>query len=209
MVLLAPYLPLLFMGEEYAEEAPFLYFVSHTDQDLVAAVQEGRKAEFRAFHSGRELPDPQAVETFRASKLHWDERDRDRHRLLLAFHQRLLELRRAIPHVVSKKNLMVESLTQQKVMLWHRRHEWGEVSGLMNFDTASQEVSLPLSQRTWTKILDSADPKWGGPGEALLTTVAGRQHVTMAPRSMAVFQAGSAVVIEERAAAQVAVAVGE
>lgn len=209
VVLLAPYLPLLFMGEEYGEETPFLYFVSHTDPDLVAAVREGRKTEFEAFQRNQECPDPQAPETFLQSQLRWDERNRDRHHLLLAFHRQLLEVRRAIPHVVSKRNLLVESLTGQKVMLWHRRHEWGEVSGLMNFNTASQEVALPLSQRTWTKILDSADPKWGGPGQAMQTTVTGRQHVTMSGRSIAVFQAGSAVVIEERAAAQAAVAVGE
>ena len=209
MVLLSPYLPLLFMGEEYAEDAPFLYFVSHEDQELVAAVREGRKAEFAAFRGNQEPPDPQAPETFRASKLQWDRRERDRHRTMLAFYRQLLELRQAIPHVVSKRNLMVESLTRQKVMLWHRRHEWGEVSGLMNFDTDPQEVSLPMSQRTWVKILDSADPKWDGPGAGSLTTVAGRPQATLPPRSIAVFQAGSAVVAQERAAAQATMAVVE
>lgn len=208
-LLLSPYIPLLFMGEEYAEETPFLYFVSHTDQELVAAVRAGRKTEFRAFQWNQECLDPQAVETFRASKLQWDARHRDRHRLMLAFYKHLLELRRAIPHTVSKKNLMVESLTQQKVMIWHRRHEWGEVSGLMNFDAQPQEVSLPVSQRIWVKILDSSDPNWGGPGGALPSTVPGRQRVTLPPKSIAVFQAGSAVVAEERMAAQATVAVEE
>jgi maltooligosyltrehalose trehalohydrolase len=201
-VLLSPYLPLLFMGEEYAEEAPFLYFVSHEAPELVAAVCDGRKAEFAAFQGGQECPDPQAPETFRASKLQWNLRDRDRHRVMLAFYRQLLELRQAIPHVVSKRNLMVEGLTRQKVMLWHRRHEWGEVAGLMNFDVDPQEVSLPVSQRTWVKILDSADPKWDGPGPGSLTTVAGRPRATLPPKSIAVFQAGSAVVAQERAAAQ-------
>ncbi len=50
-VLVSPYLPMLFMGEEYAEPNPFLYFVSHTDPDLVEAVRKGRKAEFAAFHA--------------------------------------------------------------------------------------------------------------------------------------------------------------
>jgi maltooligosyltrehalose trehalohydrolase len=200
--LLSPYLPLLFMGEEYAESAPFLYFVSHTDPDLVAAVREGRKAEFQAFQWDQACPDPQALETFQASKLRWDERDHDRHRIMLAFYRSVLELRRGIPHVVSKKNLTVEAFPGQRTMLWHRRHEWGEVSGLMNFDATPQEVSLPLSQRTWVKILDSADPKWDGPGAALLTTVDGRQRVMMPPKSIAVFQAGSSVLAEEEMAAE-------
>ncbi len=97
---------------------------------------------------------------------------------------------------------MVESLTRQKVMLWHRRHEWGEVAGLMNFDVDPHEVSLPVSQRIWVKILDSADPKWDGPGAGSLAMVAGRPRATLPPKSIAVFQAGSAVVAQERAAAQ-------
>jgi maltooligosyltrehalose trehalohydrolase len=111
---------------------------------------------------------------------------------MLAFYRHLLELRWSIPHVVSKRNLMVEALPRQKVMIWHRRHEWGQVSGLLNFAAEPQEVPLPLSQRTWVKILDSADPKWDGPGAAQLAMVAGRQRVTMPPRSIAVFQAESA-----------------
>ena len=221
-VLLSPYLPLLFMGEEYAENTPFLYFVSHEGQELVAAVREGRRAEFEAFQwkgtpnakdrvwdPNQECPDPQAVETFRASKLQWEKRDHDRHRIMLAFYRQLLELRRGIPYVVSKRNLMVESLTQQKVLIWHRRHEWGEVSGLMNLDAESQEVSLPVSQRTWAKVLDSADPKWDGPGAMQITAGAGRQQVTLPPRSIAVFQAGSSVVAQERAAARATVSAVE
>ncbi len=207
--LLSPYLPLLFMGEEYAEEAPFLYFVSHTDDELVAAVRAGRAAEFEAFQWNRPCPDPQAPETFRESALHWDQRTGDRHRILLGFYKRLLELRRGIPHVVSKKNLVVEGLPRQKVMLWHRRHEWGEVSGLMNFDTNPQKVSLPVSQRVWVKLLDSADPKWEGPGAMRTETAAKRQRVIMPPRSIAVFQAGSSVVAGERMAAQAALAAVE
>ena len=208
-VLLSPYIPLLFMGEEYAEETPFLYFVSHTDPELIAAVCQGRRAEFEAFHQDQSCPDPQAVETFEASKLKWEKRDYGRHRVLLAFYSQLLELRRSIPHLVSKRTLTVEYLPEEKVLTWHRRHEWGEVSGLMNFDPQPREVSLPVSQRTWAKILDSADPKWDGPGAMGMGTAAGRQWVTMPPKSVAIFQAGSSVAVQEQATAQAAVAAME
>lgn len=56
------------MGEEYGEIAPFHYFISHTDPLLVKAVQEGRKKEF-SFEDPNTLPDPQAEQTFLASKL--------------------------------------------------------------------------------------------------------------------------------------------
>ncbi|MBE0556970.1 MAG: malto-oligosyltrehalose trehalohydrolase, partial [Proteobacteria bacterium] len=62
--LLSPYIPLLFMGEEYAEERPFLYFVSHTDEALIEAVRKGRREEFAGFQWDSNLPDPQDPETF-------------------------------------------------------------------------------------------------------------------------------------------------
>ena len=71
-VMVSPYLPMLFMGEEWSEPHPFLYFVSHTDPDLAEAVRKGRKAEFEAFHAAGEAPDPMAAETFEDSKLQWN-----------------------------------------------------------------------------------------------------------------------------------------
>jgi maltooligosyltrehalose trehalohydrolase len=70
-VLVSPFLPMLFMGEEYGETNPFLYFVSHTDPNLIEAVRKGRSEEFAAFHANGEAPDPQAETTFENSKLQW------------------------------------------------------------------------------------------------------------------------------------------
>jgi maltooligosyltrehalose trehalohydrolase len=71
LLLLAPYLPLLFMGEDYAEEKPFPFFCSFGDPQLVQAVREGRKQEFDAFAWQGEIPDPQAEETFESARLSW------------------------------------------------------------------------------------------------------------------------------------------
>jgi maltooligosyltrehalose trehalohydrolase len=71
LLLLSPYLPLLFMGEEYGEEAPFPFFCSFGDPALVQAVREGRKKEFDAFSWQGEVPDPQAEETFASARLSW------------------------------------------------------------------------------------------------------------------------------------------
>ena len=72
LLLLAPYVPMLFMGEEYNEPSPFQYFVSHSDRDLVAAVRKGRHEEFESFGWAGEIPDPQAIETFTRSRLHYE-----------------------------------------------------------------------------------------------------------------------------------------
>jgi maltooligosyltrehalose trehalohydrolase len=71
MLLLSPYLPLLFMGEEYGEENPFPFFCSFEDAALVEAVREGRKKEFDSFAWQGEVPDPQSEETFASAKLSW------------------------------------------------------------------------------------------------------------------------------------------
>ncbi len=91
LVLLGSGLPLLFMGEEYGEVRPFLYFTSHGDPALAKAVSEGRRQEFIAQGAG-EAPDPQAPQTFRRSKL--SHRRDGRHGALRAHYRRLLALRR-------------------------------------------------------------------------------------------------------------------
>jgi maltooligosyltrehalose trehalohydrolase len=92
LVVLGSALPLLFMGEEYGEEAPFLYFTSHGDPALARAVSEGRRREFIA--AGEDaVPDPQSPDTFRRSKL--SHRRDGRHGALRAHYRRLLAVRRA------------------------------------------------------------------------------------------------------------------
>src|SRR5690606_1953643 len=98
LLLLGPYTPLLWMGQEWADSSPFLYFTDHPDE-LGRLVTEGRREEFRhfsAFHEpGRreQIPDPQAEETFLRSKLRWEERARAPHAGVLALYRELLALR--------------------------------------------------------------------------------------------------------------------
>ncbi|WP_218937536.1 hypothetical protein [Antarcticibacterium flavum] len=79
IMLTSAFVPMLFMGEEFGEENPFQYFVSHGDPELVKAVQQGRKREFEYFltHEG-DFPDPQSKETFNNSKLNWNFKDDER-----------------------------------------------------------------------------------------------------------------------------------
>ena len=97
MVLFSPFLPLLFMGEEYGERAPFPYFTSHSDPQLVEAVRRGLREEFAAFRWEGTPPDPQAEATFSASKLNRDLLDQEPHRTLSRFYQELIWLRTSLP----------------------------------------------------------------------------------------------------------------
>lgn len=90
--LLSPFVPLIFMGEEYGEERPFQYFVSHTDPSVVEAVRHGRTAEFAAFIGAAQgVPDPQAETTFRNSQLSHRRNDR-----VYEFYRACLRLRRQL-----------------------------------------------------------------------------------------------------------------
>jgi maltooligosyltrehalose trehalohydrolase len=92
-VLLSPFTPMLFMGEEYGEDAPFQFFCDHIDKRIADATRRGRRAEFAAFASfGHEVPDPQDVHTFEASKL-----TRTVDPALAALYAELLRARRELP----------------------------------------------------------------------------------------------------------------
>ncbi|HVE99029.1 MAG TPA: malto-oligosyltrehalose trehalohydrolase [Mycobacteriales bacterium] len=100
LVLLGPFVPMLFQGEEWGASAPFQYFTDHGDPDLADAVRTGRRSEFAAFGwRPEEVPDPQARETFERSRLDWAELDEEPHRTLLEWHRALIALRHATPQL--------------------------------------------------------------------------------------------------------------
>ncbi|GAA4235532.1 malto-oligosyltrehalose trehalohydrolase [Actinomadura meridiana] len=99
LLLLAPFTPMLFMGEEWGASTPWCYFTDHQDPDLARAVSEGRRREFARNGWTDAVPDPQAVETFRRSVLDWTEPDLPHHRDLLEWHRSLIALRRSRPEL--------------------------------------------------------------------------------------------------------------
>src|SRR5581483_5927845 len=109
LVLCAPSIPLLFMGEEYGEPAPFLYFTSRTDPALAQAVRDGRRREFARFAWAREIPDPQDAQTFEHSRLDPALREQGHHRALLRFYRDLIAARKRSPalHTCDKEHLDV------------------------------------------------------------------------------------------------------
>jgi maltooligosyltrehalose trehalohydrolase len=95
LVLTAPFLPMIFEGEEFAASTPFQYFADHEEPEMATAVKEGRRGEFAAFGwNPADIPDPESVETFERSKLKWDEVHEGRHGEMFAWYRRLIALRR-------------------------------------------------------------------------------------------------------------------
>ncbi|WP_138993466.1 malto-oligosyltrehalose trehalohydrolase [Larkinella sp. C7] len=162
-VLLSPYVPLLFMGEEYAEEAPFYYFVDHSEEALIRAVQEGRRDEFASFGWTDDPKDPFDKATFTDSILQWEKRKEGKHRIMLEWHRTLIELRRTEPVLqnVAKNDLRVTVLGQSGFVL-NRQTADGQSHILCLFNLSDEPVSyaLPTWASSWDKILDSKDPMW-------------------------------------------------
>jgi maltooligosyltrehalose trehalohydrolase len=95
LVLTAPFIPMLFMGEEFAASSPFLYFADHDDAEMAKLVSEGRKREFAAFgFAEKEVPDPEDRQTFEVSKLNWSEMYEGKHAEMLEWTKKLIHLRR-------------------------------------------------------------------------------------------------------------------
>ncbi|HWC91240.1 MAG TPA: DUF3459 domain-containing protein, partial [Pirellulales bacterium] len=168
-VLLSPYVPLLFMGEEYDDPAPFYYFVSHSDPELIEGVRGGRRREIPTGLPPAAFADPQAVETFLASRLSFDLRGAGRHAVLWRFYQRLLALRRECPAIrqTDGERCLVESSIDAPWITAHRRDADHEVVLLLNFGAEPAVIRDGdwLDRGPWLKLLDSAAIQWGGPEE--------------------------------------------
>jgi maltooligosyltrehalose trehalohydrolase len=190
-VIFSPHIPLLFMGEEYGETAPFLYFVSHTDAGLVEAVRRGRKEEFAWLAAEGEPPEAQAEETFLRSKLELALRHKDEHATLLGFYRTLLRLRREVAPLafLSKEQMSVVTYEEAKVLLIRRWHAGEEVAVALCFSRSEERVEIAV-RGLWRKLLDSTEAAWGGSGSALREELdsSGGVALTLKPRSAVLYR---------------------
>ncbi len=157
LLLLSPYSPLLFMGEEYGETRPFLYFVSHEDPGLIEAVRSGRRREFTAFGWPGEVPDPAAAGTFEASRLSW--RADGRAAQYLALYRDLIALRRARGRPPGARGQVGGDPAAGWVSL--QFPEWMAVFNLAGLEAS---VGLPTGPGPWTVTWTTEDPRYGGTG---------------------------------------------
>jgi maltooligosyltrehalose trehalohydrolase len=188
VVLLSPYVPLLFMGEEYAEGAPFPFFVSHGDPDLVEAVRRGRREEFRSFTWSGEPQDPQSPETFASAILQWDHRKEGRHAQMLAFYRELLRLRREHPALarLEKTHTSVSWLAQDRVLAMERWSDGAHLAVLMGL--SDQELPVTMPPGPWRLVLHSGETRWGGLATAAPRTFAGDESVTIPAHTVIVIE---------------------
>jgi maltooligosyltrehalose trehalohydrolase len=182
------------MGEEYADESPFYYFVSHTDQDLIKEVQEGRKRDFAAFVGDVNLPDPFAEDTFNQSKIQWIKRDKGKHEIMLEWHKTLIELRRSVPALrnMNKQEVRVTVLGQAGFVL-HRQTIDGQQHLTCLFNLSDDVITYDLAVwvNSWDKLLDSTEKQWQEEGSIRRKSVPAQakpgQTIHLPPCSITVY----------------------
>jgi maltooligosyltrehalose trehalohydrolase len=173
LLICGPSIPMLFQGEEFAAGTPFQYFTNHSDPELGAAVSKGRREEFASFGWKPEnVPDPQDVATFNASRLNWNELEQPPHRDVLDWYRSLIALRRSTP-ALNSGNLDAVQVDFSEPDQWLILYR-GEIVVACNFSKTSRSLVLRFQART---LLTS------GPE----TTVT-ESKLELAPESVAILQ---------------------
>jgi maltooligosyltrehalose trehalohydrolase len=154
LTVLAPFVPLLFQGEEWGAATPFLYFTDHENPELGRLVAEGRSREFSAFRWQGAVPNPQEAETFARSKLNWSELSEARHAELLRWYQDIIRLRR------DKAVMPPESLPESGKAVSAFDAEAGWLTFVHNgvlavFNLAERAQSVPRPSGDWRLVLRS------------------------------------------------------
>ncbi|MDX5480350.1 MAG: malto-oligosyltrehalose trehalohydrolase [Hymenobacteraceae bacterium] len=169
LVILSPYLPMLFMGEEYGEQNPFLYFVSHSDEELIEAVRKGRREEFSSFAWKGEAPDPQSKDTLVKSRLQHSYTSDKKQLHLREYYKRLILLRKSTPAFADPDKNKVTAQIEEQSMVLHLIHSTKSpyIYCLFNISNAPKRVNLIQQSGTgkWVTLLASTDPQWGGTGQ--------------------------------------------
>jgi maltooligosyltrehalose trehalohydrolase len=170
LLLLSPYVPLIFMGQEYGETNPFQYFVSHGDPKLVEAVRAGRRKEFEAFGWGDDVPDPQAEETFERSKLDRERAAEPEHAATFALYRDLLALRDEEPMLLpdgAELSVMEADGCIGLLRRAKRIEDGGSGALLAIFNCTAEPRDFPLTESLggrWTLRLTTDAAGYGGQG---------------------------------------------
>jgi maltooligosyltrehalose trehalohydrolase len=169
LLLLAPHIPLIFMGEEYGETRPFPYFCSFEDQEIIDKTRCGRRDEFVASGSADKVPDPVGRETFESAKLSWSWPEDSRYAGLRRLYYDLLTIRRfwlPLDDSQTSESCLVESWHDSSPVLRLVRQTAadGEPRELTGFFNLSRQPQLlpQVDHSTCKLLLGSEEARFGG-----------------------------------------------
>lgn len=169
-VLLSPFVPLLFMGEEWGATTPFLYFTDHSDKELIEAVNNGRKDEFAAFQKSGLPPSPDDEATFLKSRLNREELRNLPHSTLYNYYRYLIWLRKQMPALTNYERESVNVFYDENkgVIITERTFKEQHVYCIFNFSQQAHEAHLQYNVQALNVVLCSSDRRWGGAQDCVL-----------------------------------------
>jgi maltooligosyltrehalose trehalohydrolase len=193
VVLLSPNIPLLFMGEEYGEEAPFCYFISFSDPALAEAVQRGRQEEFSISAGAHEPVDPRDKAAFLRSRIRLDLRRQGVHKVLLEYYQTLIRLRKETPALahLNQGDREVRTWPEKGVIALLRSYQEEQTVCFINFQEKPQGIRTPLRAGVWHMVLNSSSTRWQGPGHSTpesFTSDGSEVFLELSPRSLLLYR---------------------
>lgn len=192
-ILLAPYIPMLFMGEEYSDKTSFYYFVSHSDPDLIKAVQEGRKKEFENYKWNVEPPDPQDEKTFTNSTINWERRNEGEHKLMLQWVKQLISFRRSEAVMCNfNKNDINVSVVGKAGLLLLRQSPAGDkfILTIFNFSEEAMTYTASAASNEWHLAMHSNEEAWTEANKInreVPAKLVANEEVTIPPLTVVVF----------------------
>lgn len=185
--ILSPYIPMLFMGEEMLETSPFMFFVDHSDEDLLEAVRVGRRRDFMQEDDTGEFPDPIEQDTFEQCVLDHSRLSDPKRAMTWKYYKEVLRLRREHPAIanVAREQIQVKLWEAEECLTVMRQTRDGATILILNFSDQDQTLHIPLptgrppdpedlcaknyddspeARFRWKLLLASAAEEWGGPG---------------------------------------------
>jgi maltooligosyltrehalose trehalohydrolase len=187
LVIFSENTPLLFMGEEYGEVAPFLFFTDYSDKVLIDAVRTGRKKEFRQIGWKATGFDPQNQSSFLYSKMDWEKRFSDKGKAILGYYQNLFRLRKTLLSNQIKASTESFFSEGEALLVLQRQIPNTTQVFIANFSRQDYKYKFPLEAGSFAKVLDSADTAWAGPGSNLSDQAKFGEELALRPLSVAVY----------------------
>jgi maltooligosyltrehalose trehalohydrolase len=207
LLLLSPYTPLLWMGQEWAATTPFQYFTDHPEE-LGKLVTEGRRKEFGKFSAFADpavrerIPDPQAPSTFENSRLRWDEAERMPHAGILALYRELIALRRSHPALRRRaRDAFAVAALGEHALALRRTGDDGRALLLVLSFRGPVTVDLDAAEETrapgggWTLLLSTEEARFGGQAEGDLVRLSPEGRLEMRGAGAVVLEAAGAVAV--------------
>jgi maltooligosyltrehalose trehalohydrolase len=190
LMFIMPHIPLLFMGEEYAEDAPFLFFIDYQSEKLLSQIGINREKEFAGFISSAIPNNPSNLLAFTNSRLKWFSVEDKKNFTMFNYYKSLILLKKSHPVLRMHKNsrISVSCKSNSRVILFKRWWKEKQILAIMNFSKSPMQINIPFKKGKWSKILDSSDTYWAGKGSEIPKEIdSGNMKIMMQALSIVIF----------------------